>query len=396
MKPVAPIFSLVVLIGLWAMPLVVNAGTVWDLDLPVPGGDPLWADVAALWNAHWDEENIHTLIQTLHRLESKYPDKPDIQLWLARAYYLKSRYQGRDRVHNLKQSEIHAARALALDRSSVVAMKLLITSVSSYADLSYIAKTYGKLFEKRPRLPVGPALPPLDIPGFRSALESWNGREDIEKGLKAVAAFRAVADQHPENSLAQIWVARGNYYLGYYYLSMDQYDRGLSYFEEGNRYGMKALALSFHSVPANYWRQLNLARSIQNANIFVKAAHLKAIMGNLVFTANENMTYFYCGPLISTATIIEKGGWVAEKGVGMAGYNLDMVTTGLELAVMAYPTYFYIHFAKAEVLYHLGKKDACRKLLDQILEMDPHENPYHAAENLCTQRLVRLYIAEFF
>ena len=369
----------------------------WDVVFPIPPENPLWQKVKDIWNHHWDGKNIDDLIGVLHQIETASGDTITVDLWLSRAYFLKSRYEKKGRVENVKKAESYAAKAVALDADNMTALKLLITTVSSYADLPYIEKTYGPIFVNKLPVPVGRALPLLDdVPAFMAALPDWDNRGDIEKGKKAVAEFKRIADEHPDNLIAQTWVCRGNYYLGYYYLSRRDDDASLPFFEQGNDYGLRALAIDPHNVPANYWRQLNLARSIQNANILVKARYLHTIMDHLVLTANENTTYFYCGPLISTATIIEKGGWLAERGLGLAGYTMDTVTMGLELAVRAFPTYFYTHFARAEVLYHLGRKDEAEAVLRHILEMDPYQNPFHAPENICVQGLTRTFLAEHF
>lgn len=379
--------------------LAVNAFSqgAWDVVLPLPADNALWQEAKALWDDHWDGKNIDDLIAVLHRIETAAEDKSAVNLWLSQAYYLKSRYEKKGRIENTKRAESYAAKAVSLDPGNQTALKLLITTVSSYADLDYIKNTYGSIFVNHLPVPVGRALPVLeDMPAFTTALQDWDKRGDIEKGKKAVAAFRRIADEHPDNLVAQTWVCRGNYYLGYYYLAHGDDDASLPFFKQGNVYGLKALELDPHNVPANYWRQLNLARSIQNANILVKARYLHTIMDHLVLTANENTTYFYCGPLISTATIIEKGGWLAERGLGLAGYTMETVTMGLELAVKAFPTYFYTYFARAEVLYHLDRKDEAKKVLLRILDMDPCLNPYHAPENVCVQGLARIFLDEHF
>ncbi len=379
-----------------ALPALAEEGA-WKLRFPRPDYDPLWKEVFVLWEDHWDGDNIQEIIKVLQQLEASYPDRTGVSLWLSRAYYLKSRYQKKNRQESLKQSEAHAAKVLSRDPDNRTAQKLLLIATTSYADLGYISETYGEMLLEQLPVPVGRALPVLDsIPDFKEALIYWDQREDIEKGKQAVELLRQIADAHPDNPLAQTWVARGNYYLGYYYLSLGEIKTARPCFEEGDEYGQKALEIDPHSVPAHYWRQLNLSRSIQHASIFTKARYLNTIMDHLVFTANENTTYFYCGPLISTATIIEKGGWLAEKGLGLAGYTMDTVTMGLELAVLAYPTYFYTHFAKAEVHYHLDEKSQARHLLEKILKMDPHANPYHAPENICVQRLARKFLEEHF
>ncbi|MDY6906513.1 MAG: hypothetical protein SWH61_17715 [Thermodesulfobacteriota bacterium] len=373
------------------------SATAWDLILPVPGNDARWQQVADLWGRHWDGENIGDIIAVLHEIEAATPDQMAVNLWLSQAYYLKARYQKSGRVDALKQSEAHAVKAAAIDGNNPTALKLLITAVSSYADFNYIQQTYGEKFADKLPAPVGRALPLLDtMPGFMEVIADWDRREDFEKAQKAVARFREVADAHPDNIIAQIWVARGNYYLGYYWVSLGDPKTALPFFKQGEDYAKKALHLNPHNVPATYWRQLNLSRSIEHANIFVKARYLSPIMDLLVFTANENMTYFYCGPLISTATIIEKGGWLAEKGLGLAGYNMETVETGLKLAVLAYPSYFYTHFARAEVLYQTSRKNEAKTLMQQILAMDPYQSPFHAPENLCVQRLARAFLAEHY
>ena len=377
-------------------PLELLAEGPWELALSFPSSDSDWTEVKRLWENHYDGKNIDQLIETLKRIEKREADSLPIHLWLSQACYLKSRYQNKNRIENLKKSESHAVKALAVDPHSITAMKLLITSVSSYADLDYIKKTYGAFFMEKLPVPVGRALPEIDSQEFKTALASWDQRERIEKGKEAVTLFKKIADDHSNNVLAQTWVARGDYYLGYFYISLGQDKRALPFFLEGDLYGRKAIALAPNDVPANYWRQLNLARSIQNANLLVKAAHMKPIMDHLVLTANENMTYFYCGPLISTATIIEKGGWVAEKGLGLAGYAMDTVIGGLELAVVAFPTYFYTHFARAEVFYHLGKKEEAKEILTRMIAMDPYANPWHAPENICAQRLAQRFLEERF
>ena len=385
-----------VFLAVWPSVNAFSAGA-WDMDLPLPPDSPQWQEVQSLWSLHWDGKNLDALIGRLHQIETGGENPLAVNIWLSQAYYLKARHEKKGRVDNLKKSEQYANAAIALDPGNMTAMKLLIISVSSYADMDYIRETYGPLFSAHLPVPVGRALPVLDtVPEFTEAIACWDRREDIEQGKKAVTAFTKIANERPDDLIAQLWVCRGNYYLGYYYLSLGEDETALPFFQEGDAYGLKALALDPHNVPANYWRQLNLARSIQNANILTKARYLHTIMNHLVLTANENATYFYCGPLISTATIIEKGGWLAERGLGLAGYSIDTVAMGLELAVRAYPTYFYIYFAKAEVLHHMGQRDEAATLLHQILEMDPRQNPYHAPENLCVQRLSRAYLAEHF
>ena len=194
----------------------------WEMNFPLPDDDPLWQEVAVLWEDHWDGKNIDDMIAVLHRLEAARPDSAAVNLWLSQGYYLKARHQRKDRTGSLKQAESYAAKAVGLDSGNMTALKLLITAVSSYADLDYIQKTYAATWVEKLPAPVGRALPELDLPEFREALADWDLREDIEKGKQAVTVFEKIADDRPEDLLAQTWAARGNYYLGYYYISVDR------------------------------------------------------------------------------------------------------------------------------------------------------------------------------
>lgn len=73
---------------------------------------------------------------------------------------------------------------------------------------------------------------------------------------------------------------------------------------------------------------------------------------SLVFIINSNPLYHF---------LARKYG--SNKGLGVAGYTMETVKTGLKLAVRAYPSYFYTHFARAEVLYQTDRKDAAKAIL---------------------------------
>jgi hypothetical protein len=121
--------------------------SAWDMNFPLPSGDPRWQEVKSLWDTHWDGKNINELLGVLNGLEKTGADPLATSLWLAQAYYLKARFQDSKRAENFKRAEYYAAKAVSLDDGSMTAIKLLITSVSSYADLDYIKKpteSYGQ------------------------------------------------------------------------------------------------------------------------------------------------------------------------------------------------------------------------------------------------------------
>jgi tetratricopeptide (TPR) repeat protein len=229
------------------------------------------------------------------------------------------------------------------------------------------------------------------MPGWDKFYQLWTQRYDIEKAVEAVKMISDIADANPNDGMIQVWACRGNYFLGEYWSSMDQHDsKAIPYYKKGIKYGEKAKKLLPHSVPATYWYQLNLARSLQFANIFTKAKYISTFVNLLLFCSYENALYYYFGPNLTLGTMITNAGWVAEKGMGIAGVSLENEMSSLDLAEMLYPDYLYIPYAKADILAYKGKKVEAMKILEDILSRDTDKDKYNMAENRCHQRFSRL------
>jgi hypothetical protein len=71
-----------------------------------------------------------------------------------------------------------------------------------------------------------------------------------------------------------------------------------------------------------------------------------------------------------------------------------MVRTASELSVMAFPYYFYTHFAKAKILQRDGHEKKAQQLLAHIIAMDPTVSRYHVAENILVQKLAERALEE--
>ncbi|MDD5344793.1 MAG: hypothetical protein PHW12_10295, partial [Smithella sp.] len=188
--------------------------------------------------------------------------------------------------------------------------------------------------------------------------------------------------------LAQTWASRVNYYIGLYYTSTDEHEKSMIYYKQGILYGKKARELLPNSVPANYWYMLSLSRSIQFTSLVNKARYLKSILDPLYFCSKENSIYFFCGPVISLATIVTNGGWITEKGMNLVDITLEMDLNGLEIANILFPHYYYIPFAWADVLAYKGKKTEALTILEKILASNPNIDPL-IPENHCFIRLAR-------
>ena len=363
---------------------------VWDLDIPIPSNNSQWVTFKTLWDRHWNGENIDQIITCLKDINQKSPDSLEANLWLSKAYSFKGKHTNKE--SDYSQAEIYAVRAHEIDKDNIIALKLLIDVVPNIYNFKEIMTKYGPWIKSVSPLPVGEALLPMPLqPGWEKFYQLWTQRYDEDKAVAAVKMLDEMAVADPNDGMVQVWASRGNYYLGEYWSSMDQHDtKAMPYYKKGIQYGEKAKKLLPYSVPVTYWYQLNLARSLQFANIFTKARHLTTFVSLLLFCSYENPLYYYFGPNLTLGTMITNAGWVAEKGMGIAGVSLENEMTSLGLAEILYPDYLYIPYAKADILAYKNKKEEAIKILENILVMNPDQSKYAVAENRSHQRFSRL------
>ena len=363
---------------------------VWDMDIPIPSNNSQWVAFKTLWDRHWNGKNIDQIITCLKNINQKSPDSLEANLWLSRAYIFKGKHTNKE--SDYSQAEIYAVRAHEIDKDNIIALKLLIDVVPNIYNFKEIMTKYGSWIKSVSPLPVGEALPPMSLqPGWKKFYQLWTQRYDEDKAVAAVKMLDEMAAADPNDGMVQVWASRGNYYLGEYWSSMDKHDtKSMPYYKKGIQYGEKSKKLLPYSVPATYWYQLNLARSLQFANIFTKARYITTFVNLLLFCSYENSLYYYFGPNLTLGTMITNAGWVAEKGMGIAGVSLENEMTSLSLAEILYPDYLYIPYAKADILAYKSKKEEAIKILENILVMNPDQNKYAVAENLSNQRFSRL------
>jgi tetratricopeptide (TPR) repeat protein len=364
---------------------------VWDMDLPYQGDDPQWAKAKAMWDRHWDGKNLDEIIGALAKIQEKDPDKAEPYLWLSRIYYLKARWERKDRQANYQKAENYAVQAHEIDKGNLLALKLLVDTMSYSGNTANTLFRYGDWIRGASPLPVGEALPPQrSSEVWNRFVILWAQRVDVEKGKAAVKILEELANANPNDGFAQLWACRGNYYLGEYYTSVRQHDdMAVPYYKRGAEFGEKVLKIMPYSVPAHYWYQLNVARSIQYTGMLNKARHFNTLLKSLVFCSRENNLYYFFGPALTLATMITNGGWVTEKGMQLTGITLETELDQLELAEILYPDYFYIPYAKADVLAYKGRKDEALIILEKLLTRNPDANKVIAPENRCFQRMAQ-------
>jgi tetratricopeptide (TPR) repeat protein len=376
-------------IMLFLISTVSNAG-IWDMDIPIPGNDPGWTTFKALWDKHWDGKNVDQIITCLRQIEQKRPGSLETNLWLSRAYCFKGKHANKEADYT--QAEFYAVRAHNIDKDNIIALKLLIDATPNIYNFNEIMSKYGPWIRSAAPLPIGEALPLMPKqPWWDRFYQLWTQRYDLDKAVAAVKLLDEMAAADSNDGMVQIWACRGNYYIGEYFSSMDQHEtKAMPFYKKGIKYGEKAKKLLPYSVPATYWYQLNLARSLQFANIFTKARYLTTFVNLLLFCSYENALYYYFGPNLTLGTMITNAGRLAEEGMKIAGVSLENEMTSLDLAEMLYPDYLYIPYAKADILAYKGKKEEALKILENVLAMNPDRDKFTIAENRSHQRFSRL------
>lgn len=365
-----------------------GAPWAWGIAPPFPAYDPAWQEVRDLWDRHWDGANTDELISKVQALEKRYPDKPEPALWLARLYLYRGDTQRRHKRENYQTAARYAVQAHRLDRKDRTALKILACTMPSIESTSSALRTHDEWIREAAPLPEGWIVPEMQGETWEQAITLFKDRpQDHRKGLQALALFNRIANERPRDGLAQTWASFANYDIGEYYTALGEHEtKALPYYKAGMVYGQKALKLEPHSVPAHFWYQCNLARSIQYTSLLNKARYLNPLLKHMVFCAHEDYFYNYFGPCLALSTMITNGGWVTEKGMAMAGVSLESVYRTLEWAEILFPHNLCILYARADILAYQGKKQEAIKLCEEILRRKPDESPYSTMGNMNNQR----------
>jgi tetratricopeptide (TPR) repeat protein len=390
-RTIGMIFSLACL---WILVLSIWVyAFTWDPQPPIPDYDPQrWEKVRTLWAEHYDGNNFDELIATLTQLKDAYPSKFEPIFLLARSHYLHARYISQGRQEHFEKSERYALQACKMDPKNVYALAVLVETLCYSRDREYIFSHYGPLIRSYAPVTGAEALPDMKYQGWEAFRQLWMARIDIEKAKTAAVMVEIMAQEHPTDGLAQIWAARANYYVGEHYTSTGEHEtKALPYYDKGISYGTKARALLPYSVPANYWYQVNRSRSIQFSSLFNKARYLRDILVPLYFCSKENSIYYYCGPVLTLATLVTNGGWVTEKGMRLVNITLEMDMNGLELAEILFPNYYYISYARADILAYKGKKKEALAILEKLITRDPNVDPLIPENHNFIRLAKRLY-----
>lgn len=339
-----------------------------SMDPPPLKDDPRWEQIRDLWARHYRGNNLDELISLATAAKDSNPASVEPYLWLARLHHLHARYHSRQRTYHYDMAEQYAARACAMEPKHPLAVKALVDTLFHCRDRDYILGKYGSLIKSFAPLPLEEALPDMEsMEEWQDFKPLWDGRTDVEKAKTATAMVERMARENPSNALAHIWASMANNYVGEYYLSVDRYDDGRPYYKAGIEWAEKALALAPDSVPASFWLEFNITRTIQNKWLIMKGQYLMTLLPPTLFCSREESLYYQAGPMLSLGVMIANGGWVTEKGMDMAGVTADMNLNALELAGILYPDYIFIPYQRADILASKGRTREAMAILAEVL-----------------------------
>jgi len=369
---------------------------VWDMDLPYQGDNPQWVKVKALWDGHWDGQGLDEVVSELDLLMEKQPDSVEPYLWLSKTYYLKARLHRKERQTNFRQAEIYAAKAHEVDPGNIMALKLIVDTMSYSGDTVYTLARYGDWIRGGAPFPVAEVLPSLPASQkTKDFYRLWNQRDKIDKGLAAVELLKDMASSSPRDGLTLLWACRAHYYLGLYYTSQgNQEERATSCYRQGLRYGENALKLMPHSVPAHYWQARNLSGWLRGAGLFNRMRYTNRMTEHQLFCSRENAFYHYSGPVQDMGMLMAQGDWVTRQRVKRTGITPQVAYCMLDLAAILYPDSLAIPYVKAQLLVHDGKKEEAIKTVENLLARNPDSDRFTAPENHCYRRMARRFLSE--
>ena len=366
-------------ITLWLFCLIfwifapVSSNADINVEIPIPGYDPMWKEFEVMWEKHWDGRNIDDILSLLHRLEKKHSDRIDPYLWLGKCYYLKGLFDLSSRAKHNLVAEKYAVKAYEIDNNNFHAFFILLHALSSREDKEYIWSKYGDWIRKMAPLPKEKPLPDFPLSKEREEIDRLlKTNENIDKLSQAASIIEPLAERNPDDALVQMWACMINYYIGEYYHQKGLHrEKGVPFYERSLAYCEKALAIEPYDHRAHFWYTLALSRKIQLANIFVKAIHLKPLMDHLIYCVQKNSLYEACGPhkLLGVMTI--EGGWVCEKAMNMGGYSVEMLISFLQIAETLYPDDYFVHYITAVLLKEEKREKEAIISIERNIKMGP-------------------------
>jgi len=372
-------FFIFFLFTFYLLPFTFSSAWAVSPEPPVRADDPLWEKALSLWQKRTEGPAAREALTVFQSLSQKHPDQVEPLLWSCRiAYFIGERESNDDkRKQLLKESTDLCRQAQVLDPDNGYAVYWLAASISHYSDIAPLLpqiKTLVRYIPER-ELPCPDEL----SPEWKSALENWDARWDMNRSRTAVKIWEDTVKQKPESFEAWCWLARAYYWLGE--ITETKKEQEELYYR-GYECGKKAVAMKTRHPGANYWTAANLARWAQRGSIIRIAGNAGEIFGHVRVVDQEEPLYYFGAIPRFMAFSLAHAGFVTRKLVAMMGFNPDNVTQLTLMSIAVEPRFLATHIALAEfAIYAIKNKTLAKEHIDYVLNADPEAYPAYAPEN---------------
>lgn len=247
---------------------------------------------------------------------------------------------------------------------------------------------------------------------IRAGDEAWEARDDADKTLEAIRAYRDAAEIDPNDVDTLTKLAHAEYYYADCHLSFDEddeeaYKQMLQRSTQSAEYALIAQSSEFANrmrngwrieeavtvldktaVPALYWRSSALGKwaSAEGfATLLSYKDEVKAIMERCL---ELDQPFYYYGP-------DRYFGVFYGRAPAMSGGDLNKSRAHFDLSLEKEPNYFATRVLMADdYAVKAQDKQLYRELLEHVINGDADALPEAAPENRCEQRKAKLLLEQ--
>lgn len=363
------------------------------LNLPRPADDPRWAEAFAHWDLRDDDDEVMAAVKIFDSLAADQPDRVEVQLWIARSYYLAGlRKKGKEQADWMEKSIGATDKVLAKNPDNEMAQYWRICAIIYHRDFKADElpkiRTLGKKYDHLREFPV-----PDNDPLWKEAMTNWDRRSQRDKALAAIEIFGKLEKKYPTRIEPKFWLCRSNYWM--HYMEAEKVDKA-RWCLIASEWGHKAIMLEPRNPGANYFTAASVGQYASNTSFLNMIRYSLEIIRELTIVMEENPNYFYSGPSQFLALAIARAGSLVAKALGLVGFPQDLVESATTFASVYEPRYLRNNYALGEMYITLGRMDEAKKALEKVVNADPAALKLQEPENRVAQKLAQDLLDKHF
>jgi tetratricopeptide (TPR) repeat protein len=193
-------------------------------------------------------------------------------------------------------------------------------------------------------------------------------RGNLDRAIQQLQELRAT---HRDDDLIHGKLSHAYYYKGWF---ADDGRQRLRWFEQGKRFGERAITLNPDAVYGTFWYGINLGMWGQSRGILSSLRALRPLCEAMERVLDWNEAFFFGGPHRALGRIYHKvPGWPVSIG------NRNKAVAHMERSVELGPRFFLNRIYLAELYLDLKRRRRARGQLEWLLETPI--DPDHAVED---------------